>query len=173
MPLALTDPRWNKLRSSYGSTEDVVVLLTQAQVRGLSEEQLGDLVNEVQHQGDTSTAMYAVASHLIELARVSIDAEARTLLIQAGLIYASSTGSRAVVCPEFLRDEFAEYASIGAKMLAPLLPSTKDFDDFKWSVAALAGFLGYHSFARLLDGLDLYEGRFHHVLLDSPFPPEI
>jgi len=26
-----------------------------------------------------------------------------------------------------------------------------------------------HSFARFLDGLDLYEGQCHHVLLEKPF----
>jgi hypothetical protein len=69
MPLALTDPRWNDLRTSYGETTDVIAWLTEAQRAGLSEDQLGDLINEVQHQGGTSTAMYAVAPHLIALAR--------------------------------------------------------------------------------------------------------
>jgi hypothetical protein len=57
-------------------------------------------------------------------------------------------------------------------MLAPLLPLATDFDAYKWAVAGLAGFIGHHSFARFLDGLDLYEGRFHHALLPEPFPPE-
>ncbi len=70
MPLSLTDPRWSELQSSYGGTEDVVAWLTEAQQEGgLSSERLGDLINEVQHQGDTSTAMYTVATHLIDLAR--------------------------------------------------------------------------------------------------------
>jgi hypothetical protein len=60
MPLALTDPRWNELRTSYGSTKDVVAWLAEAEREGaVSDERLGDLINEVQHQGGTSTAMYA------------------------------------------------------------------------------------------------------------------
>ena len=57
-------------------------------------------------------------------------------------------------------------------MLAPLLPLATDFDAYKWAVAGLAGFIGHHSFARFLDGLDFYEGQFHHALLDEPFPKE-
>jgi hypothetical protein len=57
-------------------------------------------------------------------------------------------------------------------MLASLLPIATDFDGYKWAVAGLAGFMGHHSFARFLDGLDHYEGRFYHALLDGPFPSD-
>ena len=174
MPLALTDPRWNELRSSYGDTADVVAWLTEAQQEGgLSQERLGDLINEVQHQGDTSTAMYAVATHLIWLARLATPEAALTLLTHAGLIYASSDRPRAVPCPAFLQEEFAISASDGAEKLAHLLPLAVDFDALKWAVAGLAGFMGHRSFARFLDGLDLYEGQFYHRLLDHPFPREV
>ena len=173
MPLPLTDPRWSELQSSYNGTGDVVTWLTEAyQQGGLSSKRLGDLINEVQHQGDTSTAMYAVATHLIELARRTSPEDAFTLLTHAGLIYADSDGPGAVPCPAFLREDFTALASEGAKMLSPLLPFATDFYAYKWAVAGLAGFLGHHSFARFLDGLDLYEGQFHHALLDEPFPKE-
>ncbi len=141
--------------------------------RSLSSDGLGDLINEVQHQGDTSTAMYAVAVHLIELARRATPEDALTLLTHAGLIYANSDSPGAISCPDFLLDDFMASASDGAKMLAPLLPfGHRLIDSDKWAVAGLAGFIGQHSFARFLDGLDLYEGRFHHALLNEPFPPE-
>lgn len=171
MPLALTDPRWLDLRTSYGDTTDVVSWLTEAQQNGLSDDQLGELINEVQHQGGTSTAMYAVAPHLIALARRATPEAALALLTYAGFIYANSEGRCVVPCPEFLQHEFAASASIGAEMLAPLVPLAGDFESFKCAVAALAGFAGYLSFARFLDGLDLYQGQFHHALLDEPFPP--
>lgn len=86
MPLPLTDPRWSELHSSYGGTEDVVAWLTEAYEQGgLSGARLGDLINEVQHQGDTSTAMYAVVAHLIELARRASPHEALTLLTHAAM----------------------------------------------------------------------------------------
>jgi len=139
---------------------------------GLSSERLGDLINEVQHQGDTSSAMYAVATHLIELARRASPADALTLLTHSGVIYANSDSPGAVPCPTFLREDFEASATVGAKMLSPLLPIATDFDAYKWAVAGLAGFIGHHSFARFLDGLDLFEGQFHHVMLDEPFPKE-
>jgi hypothetical protein len=170
MPLALTDPRWSELRSSYDGTEDVVAWLTEAYERGLCSERLGDLINEVQHQGGTSTAMYAVAAHLLALARRASPDQALTLLTHAGIIYADSDTPGAVPCPEFLREEFIASASEGAKMLSPLLPLATDFDAYKWAVAGLAGFIGHHGFARFLDGLDLYDGKFYHMLIGGPFP---
>lgn len=172
MPLSVTDPRWSELRSSYGSTEDVVAWLTEAEQEGLSSERLGDLINEVQHQGGTSTAMYAVAFHLIALAGRATPQEALALLTHAGVIYANSRRRDAVPCPTFLSEEFRASASEGAKLLAPLLRLATDFDAYKWAVAGLAGFLGHHEFAHFLDGLDFYEGRFHHMLIGGPFPAE-
>src|SRR5215510_8542070 len=172
MPLPLTDPRWRELRSSYNGTEDVVAWLTEAYEDGLSGERLGDLINEVQHQGDTSTAMYAVATHLIELARRASPKDALTLLTHAGVIYANSEGPRAVPCPAFLGEDFIASASDGAKMLSPLLPLATDFDSYKWAVAGLAGFIGHRRFARFLDGLDFYEGKFQHQLIGGPFPAD-
>jgi hypothetical protein len=115
MPLSLTDPRWSELRSSYGDTEDVVAWLTHAQEDGLSDERLGDLINEVQHQGGTSTAMYAVATHLIALARRATPEAALTLLTHAGVIYANSDSPGAVSCPAFLQEEFTASASAGSE----------------------------------------------------------
>ena len=173
MPLALTDPRWNELNSSYGSVEDVVAWLTEAEEEGdISDERLGDINNEVQHQGGTSTAMYAVAPHLISLAHRASPETALALLTYAGVIYANSGRPDAVPCPEFLREEFVTLAAEGAQMLSPLLPLAAEFDTFKWAVAGLAGFMGHDGFARFLDGLDFYEGKFHHVLLGGPFPSE-
>jgi len=174
MPLALNDPRWSELRSSYGGTEDVIRWLGEAEEEGgLSHERLGDLVNEVQHQGGTSTAMYAVATHLIALARRTSPEMALSLLIHAGMIYGHAGRSDAVACPAFLKDEFVASAPEGARLLAPLLLLAPVFESYKYGVAGLAGFLGYDRFARFLDGLDDYEGQFHHVLLEGPFPPEV
>lgn len=174
MALSPTDPRWSELRGSYGDPADIVALLNKAhRDGGLSHQDLGDLINEIQHQGDTSTAMYAVAAHLIALAGTAPRQDALTLLTHAGLVYASSDQPGAVACPVFLQEEFRDGASQGAERLATLLPLAADFDAFRWAVAALAGFMGHHSFGRLLGGLDLFEGQFHHALLDKPFPRDV
>jgi hypothetical protein len=171
MPLALTDPRWSDLHTSYGEAPEVVAWLTAAQEHGLSEDRLGELINEVTHQGGTSTAMYAVAPHLVALARRAKPEHALPILTNAGILYAPAEGSCVVPCPEFLFHEFVATGRAGAELLAPLIPKTTDFDGFKWAMAAMAGFMGHSQFARFLDGLDLYQGDFHHVLLDEPFPP--
>lgn len=173
MPLALDDPEWKKLETSYGGTSDVVNWLAEAYQTGrLTGERLGDLINEVQHQGDTTTAMYAVAPHLITLARTSTAEESLELLSHAGSIYAASTHPNAIKCPNFLYAEFKAQASVGADLLAPLIPKAKDFDLFKYAVAGLAGFTGHHAFGRLLAGFDLDDGKFYHTSLENPFPPE-
>jgi hypothetical protein len=172
MPLALTDPRWNELDASYGGTADVVAWLTEAYGQGLSDARLGDLINEIQHQGDTTTAMYAVAPHLVQLANGLPAKRKLTLLIHAGMIYAESTSPRAVPCPPFLKEEFDSTAPQGVNALAPLLTQASDFDEFKWGVAALSGFLGHHNFGRLVSGIDFYKGRFHLACLDEPLPEE-
>jgi hypothetical protein len=158
------------LRTSYGETADVVAWLVEAQRGGLSNERLGKLINEVQHQGGTSTAMYAVAPHLIALARQATPETALELLTHAGIIYANSEGSCIVPCPEFLQHEFAASAATGAAMLAPLIPLATEFDTMKLAIASLVAFMGHCSFARFLDGLDVYQGQFTHILLDEPFP---
>jgi hypothetical protein len=151
----------------------VLAWLKEAQdAGGLSDERLGDLINEVQHQGDTTTAMYAVSAHLITLARVANAEMALNLLCHAGLIYAESTRPNAVPCPVFLRAEFDALAPEGARLLAPLIPNAKEFDLFKYAVAGLAGFTGHHAFGRLLTGFDFYEGKFYHTSYEDPFPPE-
>lgn len=173
MPLPLADPRWNELQTSYGGAEDVLAWLTEAQKAGsLSDERLGDLINEVQHQGDTTTAMYAVAPYLILLARAATPEMALNLLCHAGLIYAESSRANAIQCPNFLRDEFDSFASEGARLLSPLIPKASDFDSFKYAVAGLAGFTGHHAFGRLLTGFDFFEGKFYHSSYEEPFPPE-
>ena len=161
MPMDLSDPRWAELDGSYGGTKDVLAGLKKAYIQGVDEKSLGDLINEVQHQGDTSTAMFAVAPHLIELALQADGRKRLSLLTHAGCIYADSTKVQAVECPRFLQDEFDSYAQRGAKALSPLLADTTDFDGLKWAMAGLAGFLNQHEFGRMLGKLDLYRGNFY------------
>jgi hypothetical protein len=174
MPLALNDPRWSELKGSYGNCSKVIAWLADAYQRpGFTDEGLGNLINEVQHQGDTSTAAHAVAPHLIAIANLLSGPEALLLLIHAGLIYTNADAPTAKPCAEFLKDEFQTKAKEGADRLAPLLVIAPDFETYKWAVAALAGFLGYDAFGRFLDGLDYYEGQFYHGAIDQPISPDI
>ena len=78
---------------------DVVSWLATAYLSGMNDELLGDIINDVQHQGDTSEAMYAVAPHLLALSQKSSGKMALLMLIHAGLISASSQSQIAVVQP--------------------------------------------------------------------------
>ena len=169
MPLPLGDTRWSELQASYGGTADVVAWLRQAyETRSPSAELIGNLINEVQHQGDTSTAMYAVAVHFVALARDASPACAVHLLTSAGMTYADSSRDDAAPCPAFLEHEFRSFAVEGARLLASHVATMSDFPTFKYAVAALAGFEGHHAFGRLIANLDYFEGRFHHPSLDEP-----
>ncbi len=168
MPLSLNDPRWAQLSGSYGNTKDIVAWLSDAYAGGgMSEERLGELVNEVQRQGGTSTAMYAVAGHLLELARAAEPKAALGLLTQAGCIHAAARGLRAIPCPSFLEAEFLASVRTGAKQLTALLPDLNELADFHYAVTGLAGLVGHHAFGRFLMGVNFYQGKFFHSSVEG------
>ena len=172
MPLSLTDPRWRELPGSYGHSDDVVKWLAEARAVGsLSDERLGDLINEVAHQGDASLALYALVPHFVEFAEKAEPKQAITLLTHAGLLCADADRAKTHPCPEFLLFEYRHAASEGAKLLAPLLPETEGFVGFKYAVAAMSGFLGQWEFTRFLETLELYEDQFHHPWFERPMSP--
>ena len=172
MPLNLKDPRWSELPGSYGHSTDVVRWLAEAQDAGsLSDERLGDLVNEVAHQGDASLALYAVVPYFVEFAKGADTENALALLTHAGLLCADASRAKTRPCPEFLVLEYRRAATEGTRLLAPLIPKAEGFDDFKYAVAAMAGFLGNWEFARFLDTLELYENQFHHPWFERPMSP--
>lgn len=173
MPLPLDDARWKTLQTAYHlPCDDVVVWLSTAYRSGMTDEMLGDIINDIQHQGDTSEAMYAVAPHLVALAGERTDAGAVHLIIQAGLIYASAAAKAAVPCPHDLLAEFEAAKEVGKRITLKLLAGTYEFDDFKYLIAGLAGFSGHERFGRLLEGFEFFENQFEHPLMDGPIEDE-
>jgi hypothetical protein len=171
MPLDPKDARWSELPGSYGHSRDVVKWVSEAvEAKSLSGDRLGDLINEVGHQGGVSLALYAVVPHLVSLASVVEPSEGIDLLIHAGLLCASTGQAKAPPCPNFLLAEYREAANKGAELLAPRILVVNEFDSFKYSVAALAGFMGYVDFGRFLEPLELYKGQFHHPWFERPRP---
>lgn len=169
MPLPLDDNRWHTLKTAYKlPATDVVEWLGTAYRSGMTDELLGDIINDVQHQGDSSEAMYPTASHLLALAGNCDDNLALQMIIQAGLTCASAQSVAAVPCPPDLESEFANTKELGRRMALSQLALDHDFDNFKYLLAALAGFSGHGRFGRLIEGFDLYENQFHHALLDDP-----
>lgn len=171
MPLPLSDPRWKSLEGSYGTISDALRWLEDAyDPAKLTLELLGDLINEVHHQGDSSSAMYAVAPHLIVLAENADPQMKFSLLVSAGMIYARAGRDGRADLPDFLDDCFCDAALLGAEMLAPLLGGVPDFQDFHWGIAALSAFKGHDYFSRFLSNVELYEGQIHYQLLDHTIP---
>lgn len=151
---------------------DVVEWLGTAYRSGMTDELLGDIVNDVQHQGDTSEAMYPTASHLLALAENCENDLALQMIIQAGLTCAAAQSPTAVPCPPDLASEFAATKNRGRKMALSQLAFDHGFDNFKYLLAALSGFSGHGRFGRIIEGFDLYDNQFHHALLDNPLDDE-
>jgi hypothetical protein len=174
MPLPLDDNRWLTLKTAYQMPAiDVAEWLGTAYRSGMTDELLSDIINDVQHQGDTSEAMYAIPPHLLKLSQ-SCDGElALQMIIHAGLIYASSQAQTAVRCPPDLESDFVATKELGRRMALSQLALDQNFDNFKYLLAALAGFSGHGRFGRILQGFDFYENRFHHALLDDPLEDEL
>lgn len=169
MPLPLDDNRWKSLKTAYKMpATDVVAWLATAYRSGMTDELLGDIINDVQHQGDTSEAMYPTACHLLALAQSCDGDIALQMIIQAGLTCASAQSQTAVQCPPDLESEFTEMKILGRRMALSELARDHDFNNFKYLLAALAGFSGHGRFGRIIEGFDLFENQFHHALVDDP-----
>ena len=173
MSLPLDDNCWLKLKTAYKlPATDVVEWLGTAYRSGMTDELLGDIINDVQHQGDTSEAMYAVLPHLLTLSQTCVGELAAQMIIHAGLICASSQSQSAIPCPPDLESDFVAAKEVGRRMALTQLAHDHKFDTFKYLLAALAGFSGHGRFGRILEGFDLYENQFHHALLDDPLEDE-
>lgn len=169
MPLALDDNRWNTLTTAYKMpATDVLEWLAVAYRTGMNDDLLGDIINDVQHQGDTSEAMYAVAPHLLALCQNCVGEIRLHLIVHAGLICASAQSETAVPCPPDLESDLDAAKIVGRELALEQLAFDHGFDKFKYLLAALAGFSCHGRFGRIIEGFDFYENQFHHALLDDP-----
>ncbi len=167
MPLPLDDARWLSLKTAYAMpATDVVEWLETAYRSGITRELLGEIINEIQHQGDTSEAMYAAVPHLLALSEGCGQEMANDLIVGAGLICAASQSEAAIPCPADLTVELELSKKIGRKLAIEQLANDHEFDNFKYLLAALAGFSGHGRFGRIIEGFDFFENQFHHTLLD-------
>jgi len=116
--------------------------------------------------------MYPTASHLLALAEKCDNELAIQLIIQSGLTCASSQSQSAVPCPPDLESEFASTKQIGRRLALSQLARDHDFDNFKYLLAALAGFSEHGRFGRIIVGFDLYKNQFVHALFDEPLDDE-
>jgi hypothetical protein len=169
MLIALDDKRWSELQTAYHQPCDDLLAWLQTAYNGeLTSDLLGDIINDIQHQGDTSTSMYGVAPHLLELATRYNAEMSRELVVHSGLVYASSTAHDAMPCPSSIADEFGQSAKRGLELAAALL--IEDFDDtwFKYLLAAIAGFAGHGRIGRFLEGIEFTDEGIWCPYLDDP-----
>ncbi|MEL7312390.1 MAG: hypothetical protein AAFN07_12810 [Pseudomonadota bacterium] len=134
---------------------------------------MGDLVNEAAHQGDASLAIYGVVPYLVEFALYAdSQAERVRLLTHAGLLCADLRRA-ALENPDedFVVTQYNSAKTQGAQMLSTLLVKLSDFSDFQYGIAALAGFLDKWEIARVLETLELFEGKLHHPWFQRPVSP--
>jgi hypothetical protein len=159
------------LTTAYGGgCDELIAWLRLAYDQGMTDDRLGDIINEIQHQGDTSEAMYAVAPHLLALAEATHPKAAHQFVIHAGLIHCASQTKSAVQCPDDLRAEFDSSAEVGREMLMRMLPAAEDLDDFKYKVAALAGFMEHGRFGLVIEAVEFFDDQFYHSAFEEPIP---
>lgn len=169
MSIALDDPVWGTLSTAYGTNcDDICDWLRTAKNKGITHQLLNDIVNDTNHQGDTSTAMYAVAISLIELAADMPPSEERgSCLISAGMLHAASTKPGAVACPGSLAELFRESAAKGRELLLSSYIPNLGFTSHLYYLAALSAFVGFCDFGRLLEGFDVEDGGYWHMWIDG------
>ena len=169
--LSLNDPVWYELTSAYGGDcEDLLEWLRTAASGGFSRKLLDDIVNDANHQGDTSTSMYAVAIVLIDLAARQSEVMRSACLIAAGMLYADSGKPGAVPCPQSLLDKFEASSAAGRRLLLDTGNDRGGFIPHLYFLAALSGFSGYKKFGRLLEGFDESNGEYCHTWIDGVLP---
>ena len=148
----LDDDRWDDVETAYGtSCDELRGWLAEAYAGALSDALLGDVVNEVAHQGDHSEAIYAVVPHLVRLSRVLTNAQSLLCLMHAGLLCANADRHP---CPAALEDEYAAAREFGLSDLRERLSPELDESTFRYALAAAAGFAGHRRVADALDRFD-------------------
>lgn len=168
MPMPLDDPRWSLLTTAYGDTTDLRDFLRQAYAQGLQDDLLGEIMNQVCHQGDSSTAMYAAPAHLLELAWETKEPLRTEVIICAGMIYGNACLPDAPACPDFLRDDFEVTREPLLEAMRGSLTGELSFSDLQYRFAAIAGLLRHGRFGRVIEGIDFHEDRFYHTGADEP-----
>ena len=168
MPMPLDDPRWSLLNTAYENTAELVDYLRQAYAEGLQQDLLGEIMNQACHQGDSSTAMYAVPAHLLELAWATEEPFRTEVIIYAGMIYGNACQPNAPACPDFLRDDFEVTREPLLEAMRGSLTGELDFYDLKYRFVAIAGLVGHGRFGEVIEGIEFHKDRFYHNGWDEP-----
>jgi hypothetical protein len=153
--LSLNDPRWEKLRSNYGTGAAVVQLIRKAAAGDPLDHWFDDLFQELLHQYTLSEAAYPAVPHLVQVASENQDAR-KALVVLIGGCFAASGGSASVPIPE---DFEAEWGSARQDALLLALDILRDSDldgnDIRYLLSSVAAFKGENELSVAIEALDV------------------
>jgi len=103
--LLLDDPRWNQLKSTYGTGATVAQLISRANADAPLDDWYDSLFQEILHQYTLSPVAYAAVPHLVGIAKRRPDAR-KHLMVLIGACYAHSSDSGGPPVPLYLQQEW-------------------------------------------------------------------
>lgn len=152
--LALSDPKWSGLQSTYGSGIRVAELLSRAESGTPFDRWYHDLFQELCHQYTVSEAAYAALPHLVTLARDD-EVARKHLLVLAGSCYAFSQLPDVPPIPAGLEEEWHAAARDAIPLLAEVLSVDQlSESELRYLFLALAAVHGHYSLALAIEALD-------------------
>jgi hypothetical protein len=157
--LPLDDQRWKTLSHAYGPATDIPALLGRAAHDMRPGHKPGstwfDLWSALCHQGDTYTASYAAAPHLIALAPAHLQHNRYDPLFLTACIELARLEGRGPAIPEDLGDGYRAAIEHGRALASAYVSRAWDHDASVAIEASAAAMAGDKQRAReLLDGDD-------------------
>ncbi len=144
--LPLSSPRWVGLTHAYGDAADIPGLLERAPAdtrpAGQPQSAWFDLWSALCHQGDTYTASYAAAPHLVAMARTWTPRRQYEPLLLVASIEQARLEGRGPVVPADLAASYTNAVAEARRLAEAALPQAWDDDSrtaFAGSLAALSG----------------------------------
>jgi hypothetical protein len=151
--LALDDPRWQELASTYGDGRAVARWLARARAGEPLDDWYDPLFQELLHQYTLSEAAYAAIPHLVDIARQRPET-AKYLVVLAGQCYAHAGEADAPEIPPDLEDGWQAALRAAVPVLLEVLrePGLGE-GDVRYLLSSLAALKGYAALATAIEAL--------------------
>ena len=157
--LLLDDPRWNQLKSTYGTGATVAQLISRASADAPLDDWYDSLFQELLHQYTLSPVAYAAVPHLVDIAKRRPDAR-KHLMVLIGACYAHSSDSGGPRVPFSLQQDWlAARTSAVPIMLEVLEDPQLDEEDIRYLLSSLAALKGQYELSIAIETLDTYTER--------------
>ncbi len=157
--LLFNDPRWNQLKSTYGTGATVAQLLSSV----IADAPLGDwydtLFQELLHQYTLSQVAYAAVPHLVDIAKRRPDAR-KHLMVLIGACYAHSSDPGGPVVPSYLQQEWQSARTAALPLMLEVLEDSQlDEEEIRYLLSSLAALKGQNELSIAIEALDTYKER--------------